>query len=105
MTSFTHGYHDSGPFHSPQALAWGDSAPESGKPFKWFSRVGDNEDPKLKLGENEKGRLQQAREKTNCKGCHDNEQCSDNPRNTATTMRSTLKGLGGWRTLSGLMII
>ena len=57
MTSFTHGYHDSGPFHSPQALAWGDSAPESGKPFKWFSRVGDNEDPKLKLGENEKGRL------------------------------------------------
>jgi len=23
MTSFTHRYHDSGPFHSPQALAWG----------------------------------------------------------------------------------
>jgi len=83
------------------SFSLGDTAPESGKPFKWFSRVGDNEDPKLKLGENEKGRLQPAREKTNCKGCHDNEQRSDNPGNTATTMRSTLKGLGGWGTLSG----
>jgi len=61
------------------SFSLGDTAPESGKPFKWFSRVGDNEDPKLKLGENEKGRLQPAREKTNCKGCHDNEQRSDNP--------------------------
>ncbi|HZM98082.1 MAG TPA: hypothetical protein VFB70_01760, partial [Pyrinomonadaceae bacterium] len=56
-----------------------DTAPESGKPFKWFSRVGDNEDPKLKLGENEKGRLQPAREKTNCKGCLDNQQLRSNP--------------------------
>ncbi len=40
------------------SFSLGDTAPESGKPFKWFSRVGDNEDPKLKLGENEKGRLQ-----------------------------------------------
>jgi hypothetical protein len=36
------------------SFSLGDTAPESGKPFKWFSRVGDNEDPKLKLGENEK---------------------------------------------------
>jgi len=61
------------------SFSLGDTAPESGKPFKWFSRVGDNEDPKLKLGENEKGRLQPAREKTNCKGCHDNEQLRSNP--------------------------
>ena len=61
------------------SFSLGDTAPESGKPFKWFSRVGDNEDPKLKLGENEKGRLQPAREKTNGKGCHDNEQRERQP--------------------------
>jgi hypothetical protein len=48
MTSFTDRYHDSGPFHSPQALAWGNTAPESGKPFKWFSRVGGKEKPQAK---------------------------------------------------------
>ncbi len=32
------------------SFSLGDTAPESGKPFKWFSRVGDSEDPKLKLG-------------------------------------------------------
>ena len=55
---------------------------------------GDSEDPKLKLGENEKGRLQPAREKTNCKGCHDNEQRSAARTLVTRAEEQTLKALG-----------
>ena len=75
------------------SFSLGDTAPESGKPFKWFSRVGDNEDPKLKLGENEKGRLQPAREKQTVKDVKIMNSARDNPGNT-NKQDQTLKALG-----------
>ncbi len=75
------------------SLSLGDTAPESGKPFKWFSRAGDNEDPELKLGENEKAAYNRLG-KTNCKGCHDNEQHKREPWVANSQIDQTLKALG-----------